>query len=756
MTEVRLRPYQTGLAAGVGTVLSAGAILAAVDIAHAHGGGLALAGLWAVLALPIALAAGLILGAGNATWGQSWIRRGLHRLSDDAELDRTIAAAMLAAAVLAGVLIVVIAGLAIALVGSVQRQRIGALLLGVATVAMLPGFAIAALPIYRLARFVAVIVPRIGMLSRTVVLVLGTCAAGTAGCALFVMTRLDYRALDLGFVVALLLPVIALVIGALAFGPLAPWLQKFPKRGVVSAVAAALTVAIAAVGLGGRPDEKTAAAVSERSYIGTRMIAVLRKLIDRDRDGYSSFFGGPDCDDRNPAVHPGATDIPGNGVDENCVGGDAPPIAGAAEPASPRAESTATTVSGGNNVVILFVDTLRYDRLGMAGYRRDAKSLTPRIDAFAAQSVVFDHAYAQAPNTPRSVPSFLASRYPSQVAIVGDDPLANYATISDDNETLFEAMKPAGFTTIGESSHFYFCDRKRYPETCGDVLNTTGKPMHTNAIQGADLWDNTAAMSIPNSNRDIAGPRIVQRTTAKLDELARAHTKFAMIVHLFEPHSTYVEHPGYPISGRGDTRPQKYDYEIAFEDELIGQLLDAIDKTGLSKTTTVVLMSDHGEAFGVHSGEAGWYHGMSLYDELLHVPLMFRVPGTAAATRHDVVQLLDLAPTIACLFGVSPPASWQGRCLTPALAGKPLPAQPAFAELMPANSWKHEAKSMVTSDAWHHAIYNITGSRWEIFDLAADPEERHNLVDSGDPKVKQLQTALAAWSEGPLAAGGGK
>jgi arylsulfatase A-like enzyme len=229
-----------------------------------------------------------------------------------------------------------------------------------------------------------------------------------------------------------------------------------------------------------------------------------------------------------------------------------------------------------------------------------------------------------------------------------------------------------------------------------------------------------------------------------------------MIVHLFEPHSTYVEHPGFPITDKGDTRMQKYDYEIAFEDGVIGDLLDALDKDQLAATTTVVLMSDHGEAFNnAHGSEAGWYHGMSLYEELLHVPMIFRIPGTAPATRGDVVQLVDLAPTIACLFGVAPAKTWAGRCLAPALAGKPLPPMGAFAEMLPAYEWKHEGKSMMSSDAKRHVVDRISDNRWEVFDLDADPKELKNL-EGTDSKTEELHNALAAWVEGPLAAGGGK
>jgi len=424
----------------------------------------------------------------------------------------------------------------------------------------------------------------------------------------------------------------------------------------------------------------------------------------------------------------------------------------ASEPGKHEPGPTAQALTGGKNVVVIFVDTLRFDRLGVSGYQRDGKSLTPRIDAFAKQAVVFSKAFSQAPNTPRSVPSFLTSRYPSQVKV--DKMFKAYPQVTDDNDTLFEAMKGAGFTTIGESSHFYFCDRKKYPDTCSDVVSW----MNSNMTQGADDWDNSGALNIPESNHDSAGPRIVKKATAKLEELAKGDKKFAMLVHLFEPHSTYMEHDGFPITEHGTAAlAQKYDYEVAFEDTLIGELLDTLDKTGLAKTTTVVLMADHGEAFGVHTfaGERMFFHGQTLYRELIHVPLMFRVPDATPRTVDTVVQMIDLAPTIAALFGVTAPTSWQGRSLVPVLAGQPIDPKPAFSELLRAPDWDHEGKSMITSDGTRHVFYRISDSRFEIYDLDADPDEKTDLVDS-DPKSKELQQQLVEWIEGPLAAGGGK
>jgi choline-sulfatase len=751
MSEGDTPPYRSGLATGIGLVLLAGLVLAIVDVVHTGGAPLQIFGLWSLLTLPAAIGVGLVLAGGNATWGTGWVRGFFSRLRSEPALDKAVAAVLMSAAVLGGILALTVAKLAVGLVGDVQRKSVGGLLLGCVVVALVPLLALGALPLNRVTRRIAGVIPAIGPISRVVLLVVGAVVALVAAAAFVIFKKLDYQALSLGsLVMPALLPVIAIILAIVFYGPASSVRERIPMRGALAAVGVFIALAFPLLGLRGPQAESTVVAITERSYVGPRLIPLMRKLVDADKDGYSAFFGGPDCNDANKNIRPGADDVPDNSIDENCDGFDN--RKSAKLPDLPKnVEQPKTTLQGGDNVLVIFVDTLRYDRMGFAGYKRDGKSLTPRIDAFAAQSVAFKKAYAQASNTPRSVPSFLASRYPTATKV--DDINKNYPMIDGDNVMLFEVLKTAGFTTLGMSSHFYFCDREKYADTCADVKNTNGQPMKTNAIQGADLWDNREATDISGSNKDFAGPRIVAKTKAKLAELATAKTKFAMLVHLFEPHSTYITHDGYPIDTRGDeSLMQKYDYEIAVEDKLIGELLDQLESTGLAKTTTVIVMSDHGEAFGAHTfaGKRQFFHGMTLYDEVLHVPLLVRVPGTKPREVGEVVQLIDLAPTIAALFGVKAPDAWQGRSLVPALEGQPLSPLPSFAEMPSSKSWPHEARSMISADGQYHVFHRISDSRWEVYDLTKDPEERTNILSS-DPKAKELQQQLAGWTSGGAA-----
>jgi choline-sulfatase len=706
------RPWRDGLAAGVGPALVAGAIVALIDAATSGFGALPhLLALWLPVALVIGLVAGLISAGVLATHGDGVVRGGLRRLRDDRELDIALTGAVLAGVIVALILVAFVGVAAKALVADVQRKSTGALLLGVAIVALLPVFALLGYPFYRVTRRLAAFVPAAGSAPRLLVLLaLGGVAILALG--LFVIfTQLDWQALGLGGHLLAL----GLIAGTLL-------LKSIPvlRKPIVAGVGALVAIVLPLVLLRGTPSPSVRDTVVDQSMGGSKLVRVYRAFLDRDHDGQSAFFGGPDCNDGDKTIFNGADEIKDDGIDQNCDGRDR--VSKAEEPVKaadpPPTPTKSDAVAKDANVLIVMIDTVRADRLGVAGYQRDGKSLTPRLDAFVQQAAWFTRAYSVAPNTPRAMPAFMTSRYASTIKV--DKLFKNYPVVDNANVMLFEVLKDAGYATLGYSSHFYFRDERNF-------------------TQGFDLYDNEGALDIAPSNKDIAAPRIVPKVLAKLDELAKDKTKFAMWVHLFEPHSTYMEHDFCPISERGTASLiHKYDCEIQYTDGYVGQILDALDATGLAKNTVVVIVADHGEAFGVHTfaGQKMFFHGQTLYDELLRIPLTVRVPGAAPTKSDAVVSLLDVAPTVLDAVGVAIPPAFQGRSLVPAVTGKPLPPRPVFAELIPYPSWDHEGRAVISGDGRWKLFDRVSDGKKELYDLSADPEEREDRFRA-EPQIAQ-------------------
>jgi arylsulfatase A-like enzyme len=502
----------------------------------------------------------------------------------------------------------------------------------------------------------------------------------------------------------------------------------------------------ALLGLRGFGDEpRSRALIAEESAGASFLCKRTRAFFDRDGDGYAARLGGGDCDDKDGSVHPGAEDIPGNGKDEDCDGQDAEPpppepvaAQAAATPAAPATSDAAKPAQKAGrwdgNWLVITIDTLRADRI--------KPEIMPNLAALAARGTHFQRVYAQAPNTPRSFPSFLTSRLPSEVHFVKQS--LNFSPLTGKDPTVFSALGAVGYRNIGVFSHFYLEQK-------------------TNLGTGFAEWHNPGAKTLHDSNSDISAPRITQSVIDRIKALGQAQRaakesgsapqRFALWTHLFDPHSTYMDHPEYPVQKGWKYLAQRYDGEVSFTDKHLGLLFGALRDAGLDERTAVVVFSDHGEAFGEHKlgGEPLYFHGESLYNEVLRVPLIVYVPGKAPQVSDERVTLLDVAPTVLDLSGVAVPPSFHGRSLAPIVLGeKPAqasPAPPAIAEMLPCTAWQKNERVIVdTIDGVEYALYaKFTDNLNELYNLRDDPTQQKNLAQAEPQKARELQRRLGAY-----------
>jgi arylsulfatase A-like enzyme len=689
-----------------------------------------------ILALTVGLygTTGLVAAAllgWAATRVVSAIPGGVTALRDDPELDARVCGYVLAGT-LSGATLALGTGVSHAVFVSNMSSHTLATIAsaGMAFVLLLPSTVLFLATWETAVRLVRRFLPRLAKLGWTGSVVLSLALLGVLA-FVAALSRADWRVLDLGPFASL---AIALVLGA-AHG----WfwyrsaagqrvMAKLPLR-VLRPSIAALAIITLALGSGIRETSPSYAAIQEGGLGIKFALKVARRLTDRDGDGYSALFGGGDCDDKRADVYPGAEDIPGDGVDQNCEGGDAPVIATAlteiaeADPPTKPASARAGAFSG--NILVIALDATRADRLGVAGYGRpEGRSLTPNLDALAKRGTYFRRVWAQAPNTPRSFPSFVTSQYPSEIA--WQKRSLNYSPLLPSNHTFFEPLAAAGLRPIGIFSHFYFTPDR-------------------GISKGFAEWSDDGAKNIADSNKDIAAPRIVPKVIDRLKRAAAKGERFVLWTHLFEPHSSYMPHPEFPASLSGvQGLEEKYDYEIAFADQWIGKILKTLEDTKLAQNTAVVMFGDHGEAWGEHKV---YFHGQNLTEEQIRVPLIVAIPGQTPVVSDEEVGLLDIGPTLLDLVGVAKPSNLHGRSLMPIVEGGSLPPRPIFAELLPSTATPDHEVTIV--DRGKKLLHKVSERRFELFDLTTDPKQLKNVADNPayQTTLTELKAKLLAFEE---------
>jgi len=479
------------------------------------------------------------------------------------------------------------------------------------------------------------------------------------------------------------------------------------RRGLVVAalVAALLPLAVtwhaAAAGL---EDRRTALAVERSAPLASRLLAAYRKLTDGDRDGFSARFGGGDCDDGNPARSPGADDLPGNGLDEDCSGADAR-VAARVEPppaAADQRKAARAAVPEKLNIVLLSVDTLRHD----LGYMGHPRPISPRLDELARESVVFERAYALASYTSKSLPPILIGKYAGETR----RDYAHFNRFGKEDTFLAERLQRAGIATRSVQGHWYFF--QNYGMNRGfDVIDSAAAPK---AAQAEGDKTSTSDKLSDAALATLAAPELADRP-------------FFLWVHYTDPHAEYVRHEGFDF---GPGSRGAYESEVAFVDHHVGRVLDALRKSPLWARTAVIVTSDHGEAFGEHGMIR---HGFELWEELVRVPLLVRVPGVPPRRVAERRSLVDLVPTVLDLFGLPLPTGegtdfTSGVSWLPDLAPSPgaaLAKRPVFIDMVegPHNA---ERRALIDGDL---KIVTSGGRLLGLYDLAADPGEKSDLAD---------------------------
>jgi len=209
------------------------------------------------------------------------------------------------------------------------------------------------------------------------------------------------------------------------------------------------------------------------------------------------------------------------------------------------------------------------------------------------------------------------------------------------------------------------------------------------------------------------------------------------LVHYADPHAPYL-HPEKPeLKGLA----AQYGQEVKRSDREFGRLLENLKKQGHFKNTLIVVFSDHGENLGDH-GDAGGHHGVSIYDEVVRVPLLIAGPGLKAGRVKDPVSLIDLAPTLLELKGLPPLPGADGRSLAGYLLGEP--PEPSFS-ISEFYDFGHRLRS-ITEGRFKLIIDQRNGTHM-FFDVITDPGELKDLSEVLPEDRARLQRNLDLWIE---------
>jgi len=333
----------------------------------------------------------------------------------------------------------------------------------------------------------------------------------------------------------------------------------------------------------------------------------------------------------------------------------------------------------------------------------------PNVTALAAQGILFERAYAVYPESIRGLFAVLCSRFPAM-----DTEPELYERVT--TPSLAELLRGQGYhTALFHSGRFRYLGMEAVVRGRGfQVLEDAGQ------IGG---------------NRDssfgIDEPPTVRRLLGWIDGLPPGERFFATYVPIAGHHPYETPEPG-PFPERHDI--DRYRNALHYADAAVGQLVDGLRARGLEQQTIVILVGDHGQAFGQHQGNFG--HTFRIYEENVRVPLVISAPGAVQQPVRvsGLASHIDITPTVLDFLGFQPDASHQGLSLLRGGRTKVYFFADASLGLLGLREgrWKY--------------IHETDSGRSRLFDLDADPAEETNLADREPQLVDRYQREVLAWA----------
>jgi arylsulfatase A-like enzyme len=403
------------------------------------------------------------------------------------------------------------------------------------------------------------------------------------------------------------------------------------------------------------------------------------------------------------------------------------------------------------NVLFFALDQLQADRLHSYGNQRET---SPNIDRLVERGVRFSHFFTVAPWTSPSFATLHTSLFPSRHGVTLEWQ-AGMPLIDKDTPMMVPVFENNGYYTAGFVNNGY----------AGQELTGRGFVEYYQAQKSSQLLNVTERLT---GNSLYTGIETTRNVLAWLDK--HKAENFFLYVHFFEPHSPYNPPPeddlfqsdaypylfdtGYDIAHSpakrlamlGDEKAidrlyELYDGKIHFIDRYVGQILDHLRSLGLEENTLVVLTSDHGELLYSHPSDYLTFDHRSLYDAVLHIPLIMAGPGVPKGrVIGGLASNIDTAPTVLELAGLPPLPGSQGQSLVPLIGGvKESLNQYIYLEedLVP--------PGRAVRTLHHKLIRSLWTGQEMLFDLDHDPGEQHNVAQGNQGVMKGLEAHLDEW-----------